>query len=300
MEWPEPQTGDRVEETTGHFRADLSRSIVTLTLYVYKVHGDDEDEYATHLLIPHTTLAAQIRATESRLTTRDPDRDNSRSEAITEQPHSTPMPLLSVPWADWGPRGCLRLRLRHPHFQRRLYQIPFGSRMPMVVFDEHAPGHAHESTASLYIFDVNPLVARSVRAAPSCDSDESDSNPPSRSATAASAADDQNVPLGRAMAPGVVRDIEEVLPGVVDPECTAAVPYVAYRFPLPRSIRSSSSSTGGGGGGGGAGASLASRIRQVTMSMAGFTVEVSIQRDTARYSSARRFRSVGSKGDVLF
>ena len=89
MEWPEPQTGDRAEETSGHFRTDLSRSIISLTLYVYKVHGDDEDEYATHLLIPRATLAAQIHAAESRLRTRDPDRDNSRSEDITEEPDST-------------------------------------------------------------------------------------------------------------------------------------------------------------------------------------------------------------------
>ena len=275
MEWPEPHTGDRAEETSGHFRADLSRSIVALTLYVYRVHGDDEDEYATHLLIPRATLAAQIRAAESRLRTRNRDRDNSLSEDITEQPHSTLTQPLSVSWADWGPRGCLRLRLRHPYFQRRLYQIPFGSRMPVVVFDEPAPDHehAHESTASVYIFDVNPLVARSVRAAPTCDSDESESDSKPQSATATSDADgkDELPQAGRAMAPGVVRDIEEVLPGVVDPECAAAVPYVAYRFPLPRSIGSSST--------GGATASLASRIRQVTMSMAGFTVEVSIRRD---------------------
>ncbi|KAM5541120.1 hypothetical protein V8D89_005049 [Ganoderma adspersum] len=260
MEWPEPQTGARAEETTGHFHADLSRSIVTLTLYVYtqyKAGGDGGGEYATHVLIPRATLASQIRAAESRLRTRNRDSGpgHSRSGSVggtMEQPEPEPMQPPSVPWAVWGPHGCLRLRLRRPHFKRRIAQTPFGSRMPVVVFD--GPGSERESAASVYVFDLNPLVARSLRAAPSRrstgSSDESDSKP-----EPAMAAD-----LDALSMTAVVQDIEEVLPGAVDPECTA-VPYVAYRFPLPRSgsVRAVTP--------------FARGIRKVTMSMAGFTVE---------------------------
>ena len=55
-------------------------------------------------------------------------------------------------------------------------------------------------------------------------------------------------------------DIEEVLPGIVDTDC-AAIPYAVYRFPLPH-FRGTESP-------------VLPEIREVTMSMAGFTVEVS-------------------------
>ena len=60
----------------------------------------------------------------------------------------------------------------------------------------------------------------------------------------------------------IVGDVEDVLPGVVDPECSA-IPYVVYRFKLPYADCSTDSSVGG------------RTIRAVEMSLTGFTVKVS-------------------------
>ena len=62
---------------------------------------------------------------------------------------------------------------------------------------------------------------------------------------------------------GIVEDIEAVLPGVVDPECSG-IPYVVYRFELPY---------------GPAGWRGGHMIGAVIMDMTGFTVRVSISRD---------------------
>ena len=92
--------------------------------------------------------------------------------------------------------------------------------MPVVLPDD--------PSNSVYVFEVNPLSARHARA--------------------------QHDTLSESTA--VVEDVEAVLPGVVDPEC-AAIPYVVYRFALPRSERS---------------------ISKVQMSMTGFVVTVSSSR----------------------
>ena len=167
-------TGDRADETTGHFRADPSRSIIVFSVSTEPIEGGDEDgdegeddgEYTTYLLIPRTTFSAQIIAAESRRR-RDPTGFELEGTTCTNPP------MLSVPWADWGPRGCLRICPRNPLFHGADADCslsPFGSRMPVVVFD----GPEKES-ASVYVFDVNPLVARSVLAA-QCASDESESD----------------------------------------------------------------------------------------------------------------------------
>ena len=265
-------TGDRADETTGHFRADPSRSIIVFSVSTEAIEGSDEDgdededdgEYTTYLLIPRTTLSAQISAAESR---RRRDPTSFEFEGTT----GTNASMLSVPWEDWGPRGCLRICPRNPLFHGADADCslsPFGSRMPFMVFD----GPEKES-ASVYAFDVNPLVARSVLAAQRA-SDESASDSDSDSERELAIEREQGMSevgvggdgpgLPRAVTVTAVvhhaENIEEVLPGVVDPEC-AAIPYVVYRFPLPDSRRADST--------------IPPEIRQVTMSMAGFTVKVS-------------------------
>ena len=269
--WAHAHTGDRAEETTGHFRADPSQSIVVLHICIEPIddagNNDSETECNTYVLIPRATLAAQIRAadSESESTQRQ---DMDMGSSANPNPPRPRLAAVSVPWADWGPRGCLRLRRWGPISQDRATMTSFGSRMPMVVFD------GPEESAAVYVFDVNPLVARSVLAAPSrlCatanddnngnnlegqeDDGEETSDPQTRSAVVAA--------LPRAVTvTGLVdrEDIEKVLPGVVDPEC-AAIPYVLYRFPLPDSLHEE--------------AEVPPEICKVTMSMAGFTVEVSI------------------------
>ena len=257
--WSKAWSGDRAEETTGHFRADSSRSIVVLHLRLGGPQTNEdaagyeepeyEYEYDTYLLIPRTTLAAHIHAAEStrRRTQRgrgdaSPHSATENSDAVPDRPE--PM-APSVPWAEWGPRGCLRLCLRSPRFpsRSRILMTPFGSRMPVVAFD----GPQNKNT-SVYVFDVNPLVARS-------------SN--SLRVDAARGHQGRAIEVDGLGAGGVavVEDFEKVLPGVVDPEC-AAIPYVVYRFPLPVP----SPPVGSRG----------PRIWSVAMSMTGFTVKVSV------------------------
>ncbi|PIL34944.1 hypothetical protein GSI_02731 [Ganoderma sinense ZZ0214-1] len=67
----------------------------------------------------------------------------------------------SVPWADWGPQGCLRLHSQawpEAHEMPDLRLVPFGSRFPLALFDEHDFEYVCE-----YVFDVSPLVARRER-----------------------------------------------------------------------------------------------------------------------------------------
>ena len=168
----------------------------------------------------------------------------------------------AVPRAEWGLRECLRLHLRSPHFHIQSSPIPFGSRLPGVV--SNSAGTENEgASGSVYVFDDgDPLVARStllgLDAARRQRPDDSDSE--------GTTVTDNNAlrPLPVTAVDGVtavVEDIEKVLPGAVDLEC-AAVPYVAYRFPLPFSS-------------GTAGSQDAPVIGRATMSMTGFTVEVS-------------------------
>ena len=265
-------TGDRAEETTGHFRADASRSVVVLHIRLRGPEQEDDgpgvvNEYDTYVLVPRTTLAAQIHAAEfgaSRQRERDGDDtcsgSNSEDTLVTPQadqpePPSRMPPCVTVPcvpWADWGPRGCLRLLLRSPLFHvlfRESVPTPFGSRMPVVMSD----GPEDES-ASVYIFDVNPLVARSMKAGGS--RVDAAWGQPGQSEGAIVA--DAETPV---CVTAVIEDIEEVLPGVVDPEC-AAIPYIVYRFPLAYPTH--------------AGPPDERKINRIAMSMTGFTIEVSI------------------------
>ena len=258
--WSRAHSGDRrADETTGHFRTDPSRSIVVLYINIQPIEGrddNDREEYATYLLIPRATLIAQIRAAESKSRRNDPD---GKLEDPARQ--ST----LSVPWADWGPRGCLRLRPRNSLFYDDVDLTAFGSRMPVVMFDG-----PEKKSASVYVFDVNPLVARSVLAALSATGDEKK--------------DEEEMPdlrlgrLSRAVTATAVdgdrEDIEEVLPGIVDTDCVA-IPYAVYRFPLPYSQ--------------GTEPQVLPEIREVTMSLAGFTVEVSMRIIYAEHARTQLF-----------
>ena len=248
--WSRVHTGDRrPEETTGYFRTDWSRSIVVLDLQLGGAEerddedededeGDDDDDDPTMcFLIPRTTLAAQIKAAES--SHRQNDGDNAGSGSGSDDSDSDRPP--SVPWAEWGPRGCLQLHLRSTALIRyRGLQRPFGSRLPVAVFHSDRREGDSESavSVSVYVFDVNPLVARSLRGQP--------------------------IEGGVATTTMIVEDIEDVLPGAVDPEC-AAFPYAVYRFPLSHSI------AGIGGR-----AEAPPGVTEVAMSMTGFTVEVSM------------------------
>ncbi|KAM5541127.1 hypothetical protein V8D89_005056 [Ganoderma adspersum] len=272
MLWSQARTGDRTEETTGHFRADPSRSVVAL--YTLLAGTEIENEYTTCLLVPRTTLAAHIHAAESTSGQTGPGRDRDAglgtgSEAAPDQPE--PMPL-SVPWADWGPRGCLRLHLQGPLFGSLYHGFwtPFGSRLPVVIFD--GPENA---SASMYVFDANPLVARSlhrVGTAPWREHDkfETDSKGMNEDNADAPLAAHRSAGTG---ATAVVEDIEEVLPGVVDLQC-AAIPYAVYRFPLPYSRLGSGP--------------VVPDICTVMMSMAGFTVQLVFD-DSVEYE--KRFQT---------
>ncbi|KAM5541123.1 hypothetical protein V8D89_005052 [Ganoderma adspersum] len=199
-------TGDRPQTSDGHFLPDLSRSIVVLTFYIHGPHGERE----THLLIPRATLLAQLRAAESAHQT-----GGSETQAVR------------IPWADWGPQGCLRLSLPSPVSGHRA--VPFGSRFPLFVLDESDPRHA-----AVCVFDVDPLVARSQRQVSSI-------SPPEEPAAGTTTI--------------IIEDIEAVLPGVVDPDCSS-IPYVAYRFQLPHAPKEWRF------------------IEAVVMGMTGFTIKV--------------------------
>ena len=59
---------------------------------------------------------------------------------------------------------------------------------------------------------------------------------------------------------GIIENVEEVLPGVVDPECSR-IPFVAYRFKIPDDPGEWQ---------------FGHTVRSVVMSMTGFTVKVSV------------------------
>ncbi len=167
----------------GHFRADPSQTMVVLT----HIHSHrQEGLVTTYLLIPCATLLAQIHAVVSE------QRENSTGSRGAPEGQ----PVL-IPWKDWGARGCLRLRLPwNPQQIHHMFRVmPFGSRIPIVVFHDR-----RFRSSSVYVFDINPLAARHTLAA-------------------------RNPTLSRG--PDTT-----ALPGIVDPECSA-IPYVVYRFPLP-------------------------------------------------------------------
>ncbi|KAM5541132.1 hypothetical protein V8D89_005061 [Ganoderma adspersum] len=215
--WHEVYSGDRPYTSGGHFRADLSLSMVVLTFYIRGPQGDHE----THYLVPRATFLTQIRAAESRQI--DTDTDSGKAAAQSGSVESVP-----VPWADWGPQGCLRLRLSYAR-SRRAMLIPFGSRMPLVVFDDGP----ESGSASVFVFDISPLAARRTR-----------------QLVAGSGTDSESTR-------GIVENIGEVLPGVVDPDCSR-IPFVAYRFKLPDDPGEWQ---------------FGHTIRSVVMSMTGFTVK---------------------------
>ncbi|KAM5536869.1 hypothetical protein V8D89_009416 [Ganoderma adspersum] len=175
----------------GHFCADPSQSMVILT---YKVRTRSDGAFTDHFLIPYMTILTQIHAVASR-----------RGDAQAGDQQGTPDgPPVLVPWEDWGPYGCLRLRLQDQGLSRVHHVhhvIPFSSRMPVLVYHD-----SDFQNVTVYVFDINPLAARCARALAA-----------RGEATQATA---------------IVEDVEEALPGVVDPECLAIL-YVVYCFPLP-------------------------------------------------------------------
>nr|VWO94555.1 N/A [Ganoderma boninense] len=172
-----------------HFRADPSLSMVVLTYKIWGTHG----ELTNHLLVPCTTILAGIHAAAA------PRHADGDAIDGSEQP--------IVPWEDWGARRCLRLRLREDDQTLYIpYSIPFGSRIPVAVY-HRIDGF---TSASIYVFDINPLAARHERARARAARDRASG---SDSTTA------------------VVEDVEEALPGVVDSGCSA-IPYVVYHFPI--------------------------------------------------------------------
>ena len=195
-----------------------------MVIVTHNIKGQASQNHPTRLLIPCTTLLAQIRAVL------DPDSDSDSHN-----------PLEPVPWTDWGSRVSLRLWVPpHPPSRDQTALLPYVSRMPIVAFD-----YAGCTRMSVYVFDINPLVARhceQLRVAFATQSEsESGGGPGSATATA------------------VVADVEAALPGVVDAEC-AAIPFAVYRFPLPPSPPERPAVRG---------------IQAVRMSMTGFTVTVS-------------------------
>ena len=229
-------TGDRPQTRTsdGHFLPDLTRSVVVLTFYIHSPRGDSERE--THLLVPRATLLAQIRDAAAPQSQEQRTDGSSDSEA---QAVRTPR-VRALVWADWGPQGCLRLCPPSPVSGHRA--VPFGSRFPLFVLDEPDPRNA-----AVCVFDVDPLVARSTRQVGS---------------TSSSLEEPRRTGAGTASTTTHTRiiedeDIEAVLPGVVDPACSS-IPYVAYRFPLPRAHKEWRF------------------VEAVVMGMTGFTVKVSI------------------------
>ncbi|KAM5543322.1 hypothetical protein V8D89_003196, partial [Ganoderma adspersum] len=178
--WHHICTSRRPPPSEGSFRADPAHWMIAFVLR----SNLGRQRFTTYLLIPRATLSAQIRAAEAR-------------DVVSE---------LSVPWQDWGSRGCLRLRLRRTPFRCILRLVPFGSRMPFVAFEPSS-----FQSGSVYVFDLNPLAARRERQA---------------------VLSSQCGGLGsECRTTAVVEDVEEALPGVVDPECSA-IPYVVYRFDL--------------------------------------------------------------------
>ena len=210
--------GDRPQTAEGHFLPDMSRSMVALTFYVEGLQVERE----THYLIPRTVLLAHVRAAESRQTL---GTDGGG--------------VHSIPWENWGPQGCLRLRSCHSPQWSLLRLVPFGSRFPLVVFDDPK---SNIRVASVYVFDIDPLAARYRRQI--LEESRNDSRAVEERGSTA-----------------VVDNIDEALPGVVDSDCSS-IPYVAYRFKLPYNSREWPDGHS---------------ISSVVMSMTGFTVKVSIR-----------------------
>ncbi|KAM5539529.1 hypothetical protein V8D89_006801 [Ganoderma adspersum] len=234
LQLPEQNTGERLvwhETSEGHFRADMSLSMVALTFCIMGPGPSPEYEYEAHLLIPRATLLSQARLGAA--ASRQADGSLSLSE-----------PRPSVPWADWGPRGCLWLRLRPPqHTARRIVLIPFSSWMPLVVLDDR-----DFKSASVFVFDINPFFPRRPQqqalGAPQDDSNsKSDCESEERKMV------------------GVIEDIEAVLPGVIDWDCSS-IPYLAYRFKIELPDVPMEWEFGD-----------AQVIRAVVMAMTGFTVK---------------------------
>ncbi|KAM5536867.1 hypothetical protein V8D89_009414 [Ganoderma adspersum] len=115
-----------------------------IVLTFYHEYFQDDSVHETHYLIPRTTLLAQIRNAESRRT-QTPDLDSGGPG------------VQAVPWADWGPQGCLRLSRRCMQAQHAA-AMPFGTRLPLFVVDE-----SDSRSASVYVFDINAHVARRER-----------------------------------------------------------------------------------------------------------------------------------------
>ncbi|PIL34968.1 hypothetical protein GSI_02755 [Ganoderma sinense ZZ0214-1] len=208
-------TGDQSQPSEGHFHADLSQSTVVLQFFIEGIEGNRE----VHYLIPRTTFLAQIREAEARKLSLD----------------QTEGGVLPVPWAAWGSQSCLRLSLYRQHAIHRARVVPFGSRFPLLVV-----GESDFRSAAVYVFDVNPLVARREKRL---------------------LLERQRGPaLAEPGSAGIVEDIEAVLPGVVDPNCSS-IPYVVYRFELPY---------------GPVEWQFGHKIGSVIMSMTGFTVKLVI------------------------
>ena len=127
-----------------HFCPDPARSMVLVTHNALTVEGESGVICdAFHLLIPYTTLRAQIAAA-------------STVDSVDSESSGPPAP---IPWEGWGPRTCLRLRLPLM-LAYRIELTPLGSRMPVVRFDG-----PDGSGASVYVFDIDPLATQHVRAA---------------------------------------------------------------------------------------------------------------------------------------
>ncbi|KAM5541125.1 hypothetical protein V8D89_005054 [Ganoderma adspersum] len=170
IEWHTIDTGDQPQSSEGHFHADLSHSMVVLQFFIAGL----EDARETHYLIPRATFLAQIHHAES-CQTLPMDANGVRP----------------VPWADWGLNGCLRLRLRSQDAGRHTLGMPFGSRLPLLINDE-----SDFRSAEVYVFDINPHVARHQRQVLAAR--EYDSLQSRETGTTA-----------------IIEDIEAVLPGVV-------------------------------------------------------------------------------------
>ena len=179
----------------GHFRADPEQSMLLLTHQVLPEdsHPDNMNiRSSSHVLIPYATLRRQLDAV------------TIESDSADRESSGPPAPIL---WQDWGSRTSLRLRVRPKRelgadLDDLVTSIPLGSRLPVVVLDG-------SSSASMYVFDIDPLAARYARGMSQGDGSESTA---------------------------IVEDVEAALPGVVDPDC-AGVPFVVYRFTLPPSDR---------------------------------------------------------------
>ncbi|PIL34957.1 hypothetical protein GSI_02744 [Ganoderma sinense ZZ0214-1] len=206
--WYQAHTGDRLR------RAFLRRPVASTSMVVltfYHIYSEDNSERGNHYLIPRTTLLAQIRAPKSRQT-QTQLQTHSLSGGATR---GSRVPVPAVPWADWGPQGCLRLSLQCRQVHRACL-MSFGSRFPLFIVDKEDPGKAF-----VYVFDINPLVACHERQLLTT------RHHPNPSISNAMSGDPAKGVTGM-----VVEDIEAVLPGLVDPDCSR-IPYIAYRFQLP-------------------------------------------------------------------